>query len=96
MSSQEGGTLFKYEYNCYEIVPKMETFQAAENHCQSRGGHLVHITNAKEQAAIYQVVMQYHGDHVWIGLHDRGHEERFVWTSGMVPPHFHCLSQCNP
>ena len=81
-ASHEHGTLFQYERHCYEIVPVRHSFLGAEKDCVSRGAHLVHITSDKEQAAIYQVVKQYHGDHVWIGLQDRVHEERFTWTSG--------------
>jgi len=48
----------------------------------TRGGHLAHIDNADQQKTIYEVVRQYHNDHVWIGLNDRATEEQFVWSSG--------------
>ncbi|KAH3821447.1 macrophage mannose receptor 1-like [Dreissena polymorpha] len=74
--------LFTISQTCYELVREAVSWTDAENDCKSRGGHLVHIENDEQQNKIYEVVKQYHDDHVWIGLNDREHEETFVWSSG--------------
>ena len=79
----EGGVLFSFGHNCYELVPISMVWESAEDDCMKRGGHLAHIKNAEEQNAIHNVLENYHSNHgVWIGLHDRNNEESFEWSSG--------------
>ena len=80
---KEGGQLAYYNQHCYERVPQLRTWYAAETDCQRKGGYLVQISDAQEQAFIQQFLSQVHLQHqVWIGLHDSGHEEIFTWISG--------------
>ncbi|XP_052820485.1 aggrecan core protein-like [Mya arenaria] len=81
-AAHEHGTLFTVGRTCYEIVPVHHTWSYAESDCKQRGGHLAHISDSYHQTAVYDVVRQYHGDNVWIGLNDKNHEENFEWTSG--------------
>ena len=78
------GNLFTIDSTCYELVHTRTSWTGAESDCATRGGHLVHIENADQQQTIYNVVRQYHRDHVWIGLNDRASEEHFVWSSGNI------------
>ena len=81
-AASDHGTLFIIDSICYEVVPVTHTWTGAESDCRQRGGHLAHIPDDRHQNIIYSVVKQYHGHDVWIGLHDRAHEEHFEWTSG--------------
>ena len=81
--NREGGHLAYYNQHCYERVPQLRTWAYAEQDCIRKGGHLVQIGSAQEQVFIQQFLANFHLQHqVWIGLHDRGHEETFTWTSG--------------
>ncbi|XP_052760385.1 macrophage mannose receptor 1-like [Mya arenaria] len=75
------GQLFTMDNTCYELVHTPTSWTSAEGDCQRRGGHLVHINNDNQQNRLYDVVKQYHHNHVWIGLNDRATEEHFVWSS---------------
>jgi len=69
--------------SCYEIVPYRDTWNNAEYHCQQKGGHLVHIANLAEENAVMKFLYDNQFDYaVWIGLTDKGHEEKFTWSSG--------------
>lgn len=72
--------------SCYEIVPYLATWENAEYNCQSKGGHLVHMSNLDEENAVMRFLYDNGFKHdVWIGLNDLGHEETFTWSSGIHP-----------
>ncbi|XP_052817960.1 macrophage mannose receptor 1-like [Mya arenaria] len=76
------GKLFTIDNTCYELVNTTKSWTSAEDDCQRRGGHLVHIQDDVQQNRLYGVVKQYLHRHVWIGLNDREAEEHFIWSSG--------------
>ena len=81
----EGGYLERYGTSCYERVPQRRTWNDANGDCKRKGGHLVQIGSAQEEAAISHFLSHIDSQHaVWIGLHDQGHEETFTWTSGKI------------
>lgn len=61
-----------------------EPWTAAEAEAISKGGHLVAITDAGEQAFLVNTFLT--GDFaqrpLWIGLADQRKEGRFVWSNG--------------
>ncbi|XP_052287085.1 macrophage mannose receptor 1-like isoform X2 [Dreissena polymorpha] len=83
------GKLFTIGQTCFELVTETRTWSSAESDCKNRGGHLVHIENDDQQNKIYQIVRQYHGNDVWIGLNDKVTEEHFVWSSGHAVNYTH-------
>lgn len=46
------------------------------------GGHLVHITDSKEQSVLFDIAREYHRKKLWIGLHDSNEEGTYEWISG--------------
>ncbi|XP_052760939.1 C-type mannose receptor 2-like [Mya arenaria] len=81
-AANENGVLFTIDDTCYELVPTQHTWSFAEGDCRQRGGHLVTIDTAAKQNVIYEVVKNYQGSNVWIGLHDKLTEDVFQWVSG--------------
>ncbi|KAH3800988.1 hypothetical protein DPMN_154632 [Dreissena polymorpha] len=72
--------------SCYELqTDETVTWEHGEAICNQRGGHLVSITSAAEQAFVEAFMTRNNPNHaVWIGLHDRNVEGTYEWTSGGV------------
>ena len=84
-ASTDNAILFTVDNKCYELVQVKKTWEAAEHDCVAKGGHLAHIPDAHRQTVISSNVQAIHSyEGVWIGLHDRQHENQFQWTSGMT------------
>ena len=80
---REGGHLAQYDTRCYERVSMRSTWDSAEKDCKSKGGHLLQIGSSEEEMYIQKFLDHVDSRHaVWIGLHDKRHEEKFSWTSG--------------
>lgn len=79
-----GYVLGQYERGCYELLlDNRVTWEHAENICQSRGGHLAHISNAQQQTFVEGFMQRHNPNHaVWLGLHDTVQEGNFQWTAG--------------
>ena len=91
---RERGHYAVFDQKCYERVPYYQTWTSAEQNCRSKGGHLVTINSAREESFIVQFLARFHlQSQVWIGLHDRGHEEVFTWISGRLCD-FVCKIKC--
>ncbi|XP_076451417.1 C-type lectin mannose-binding isoform-like [Babylonia areolata] len=75
---------------CYQFVlHHTREFDAAENECRARGGHLVVIRDIATQHFLYSTLLHefdYYGV-VWIGLSDQLSESHYTWTDG-TPAHF--------
>lgn len=74
-----------FESKCYGIFGKnleehVDWF-VARNQCKSFEGNLASIMSAKEQAFLILNLREMDVD-TWIGLNDRGHSYRFLWTDG--------------
>ena len=81
---QNNEILAQYGGSCYNIEPHSLSWVHAEKICQLHGGHLFHISSATENNFIYRLLDTRYNHTVWMGLHDRGHEEQFTWTSGKL------------
>ena len=83
--NREGGQLTRYGERCYERVPQPRTWDAAEQDCRNKGGHLVHIGSSKEENDIQEFLRQFGGARfaVWIELNDQAYEGVYVWSSGL-------------
>ncbi|XP_052219848.1 macrophage mannose receptor 1-like [Dreissena polymorpha] len=70
--------------SCYELqTDETVTWEHGEAFCKQRGGHLVSITSAAEQAFVEAFMTRNNPNHaVWIGLNDRNVEGTYEWTSG--------------
>ena len=79
---EDNEILVQHDSSCYTVVPHKVSWTHAESICNHRGGHLFHVSSASENAFIYNVLNSQFNHAVWMGFHDRAHEERFTWTSG--------------
>ncbi|XP_045163216.2 macrophage mannose receptor 1-like [Mercenaria mercenaria] len=79
-----GAILGQYEKGCYELLlNKKVSWEHGENICQSKGGHLAHISNSQQQAFVESFMQRHNPSHaVWLGLHDTITEGTFQWTAG--------------
>jgi hypothetical protein len=68
--------------HCYVAWPGgVHSFTGARNDCQSRGGDLVSITSAREDALVKTLLPS--GQSTWIGAYtDPGASPQFKWVSG--------------
>ncbi|KAG7499177.1 macrophage mannose receptor 1-like [Solea senegalensis] len=66
--------------NCYKLVEKPETWEAAQASCQQEGGNLASIDMSYDQAFIALVALQAKAD-TWIGLR-RKDDGSYSWTDG--------------
>ncbi|XP_060584468.1 uncharacterized protein LOC132740563 isoform X2 [Ruditapes philippinarum] len=72
-----------YGDKCYEYVPTVGSWMHARTDCHSKGGHMLSITNAGEQAFILNLISKvYVIPKLWLGLDDRVNEGQYNWDSG--------------
>lgn len=76
--------LAQHSHSCYELQTRAVSWAYGEYTCKKRGGHLVAITSAEEQA-FGNGFMRSHNPRyaVWIGLHYRYGDGHFEWSSGL-------------
>uniref|UniRef100_A0A3Q3SGL5 C-type lectin domain-containing protein n=1 Tax=Mastacembelus armatus TaxID=205130 RepID=A0A3Q3SGL5_9TELE len=65
--------------NCYKLVEKAETWDAAQKACEQEKGNLASIDMSYDQAFIAGAVLQGKAD-AWIGL--RRQVGSYAWTDG--------------
>uniref|UniRef100_A0A672FWM4 Brevican n=1 Tax=Salarias fasciatus TaxID=181472 RepID=A0A672FWM4_SALFA len=68
----------KFQGFCYRHFGKRQSWEAAEQHCQLCGGHLLSVMTPEEQDHINDKYKEYQ----WIGLNDRTIEGDFRWSDG--------------
>ncbi len=74
-------TLSPTDGACYLFYSDAMSWNAAEEYCQTRGGHLATISDAAENGALYNIA--YHnGGSIWIGFSDETEEGSYYWTDG--------------
>ena len=66
------------------LTSTAETWTDAEAEAVSKGGHLVTVNDAAEQAFLVNTFLTGDFAHrpLWIGLTDQAREGKFVWSSG--------------
>lgn len=75
--------LTQHGNSCYELSRGHVTWSQATQLCTERGGHLVTIQNAQENAYLRHILKNTnHTNRVWIGLQDRNKEGHFHWVTG--------------
>lgn len=83
LAQKDNEILGQFERGCYELMRTIVSWQHGEDMCQSRGGHLAHISSAQQQSFVQSFLSRHSPQHaVWIGLHDTRIEGAFEWTSG--------------
>ncbi|KHJ90925.1 lectin C-type domain protein [Oesophagostomum dentatum] len=74
-------TFIPRPHTCYLAPHHPLTWQAAEHHCQSEGGHLVSIENAEESQFIRALADQHNPQFLtWIGLKRHANALDTAWT----------------
>lgn len=78
------GTSLTTPFGTYCVhVSLPRTWSAAQDACQANGGSLLELeTQAEADALLRATGARLGGDRLWIGLHDRAAEGRFVWLDG--------------
>lgn len=66
--------------HCYQRFDTLKVFADARSDCQLRGGYLVTLTSAEEQAFVWSGVWA--GPYTLIGLTDEIDEGTFLWVTG--------------
>uniref|UniRef100_A0A7M5WXI1 Uncharacterized protein n=1 Tax=Clytia hemisphaerica TaxID=252671 RepID=A0A7M5WXI1_9CNID len=78
----------KKSNRCYAEIKARNTWNFAELFCQSKGGHLVSISNSTEKDNVY---LTYRGTpNVWIGL---SFETEWQWSDGSKVVYYHNLQK---
>ncbi|XP_072769156.1 brevican core protein [Nerophis lumbriciformis] len=68
----------KFQSFCYRHVTSRQSWEGAEQHCRTIGGHLISIMTPEEQHHINDEYKEYQ----WIGLSDKTIEGDFRWSDG--------------
>lgn len=68
----------KFQGFCYRHFSSRQSWDTAEQHCRTCGGHLVSVMTPEEQHYINDKFKE----HQWIGLNDRTIEGDFRWSDG--------------
>lgn len=70
--------------NRYEFVGQAKTWREAQEHAKAKGGHLVVINSAEEQAAVERISQNPDGKQsaIWIGFSDEEKEGDWEWVNG--------------
>ena len=75
----------EYNGNYYYIFDDALTWKEAKSACETRGGHLVTITNEEENDFIIDLIKGHDVQgkyHFWAGGTDEGHEGTWTWITG--------------
>ena len=64
----------------YEQLAQPQSWAQARDTCRARGGYLLKIDSADENAAAELLLVGFF--HVWIGLHDRLGDDQWMWADG--------------
>ena len=75
----------KYKGNLYYIFDDSLTWKEAKNACESRGGHLVTISDDEEFSFIKEMIRSNAGTnkfHFWAGGTDEDNEGTWTWVTG--------------
>ena len=75
------GNTLDYNGHRYERIETSMTWSEAKAFCESKGGHLVCITSAGEQAAVEQLLASGGKNTYWIGSY-RTSGNTFAWVTG--------------
>ncbi len=72
----------KYKGHYFYVFDNCNTWEEAEKYCESLDGHLAIIKNAKANAKIYQIMIDFGYKSAYFGLTDAGHEGTWTWVNG--------------
>ncbi|XP_028654895.1 C-type lectin domain family 4 member E-like [Erpetoichthys calabaricus] len=71
-----------HQTSCYYISTDQMNWNDSQGDCMAKGGHLVIITNEKEQTFLNEHVNK---SHAWIGLSDLEEERKWIWVDSTTP-----------
>ena len=72
----------EYNDHIYYRFDSTSNWTEAEEYCKMLGGHLVSITEAKENEFIQSFIADGAKDRYWIGTYDAKRNKSYVWTTG--------------
>ena len=66
----------------FAVLSGSDSWEAAEEYCESIGGHLVVINSVLENNAVWEYAKDLDYDHIYIGLSDTETEGTWKWVTG--------------
>lgn len=84
MTERQAGSMPSSRGKRYELVSDPKTWKEAKQHARTKGGNLVVIESAEEQALVESITKNSEGKQmaIWIGLSDEDDEGQWEWVSG--------------
>lgn len=74
-----------HSYAVFNVSSKIaETWDEAEEYCESLGGYLAIINSEEENQALYQYVYESTGGYAFFGFSDQLVEGRWIWVDGSL------------
>lgn len=71
-----------FTQHTYKIFNNCNTWEQAEEYCESLGGHLATISSQEENDYLYQLMLSSGLKSVYFGLSDNQNEGIFTWVNG--------------
>ena len=75
-------TSFSFRGHSYAYYTEADSWEAAEEYCEARGGHLVVITTKEENDAVWAFAQNLDNKSLFIGLSDASSEGKWQWVTG--------------
>lgn len=66
----------------YKVFTELRSWDDAKSYCESLGGHLVTVTSAEEDAAVYSYLIRNGGKNCYLGASDTQTEGVWKWVTG--------------
>lgn len=74
-------TTFTFKNHRYEVYSNNTDWQTAKRFCEKKGGHLLTISSAEENAAVVDGTGGLSLERYWIGFSDVKHEGKWEWIT---------------
>ncbi len=81
----EEAYVMTWNRHSYAIFSNSPTWEAAEEYCESVGGHLAVVSSDDENEVIYAFAQSQGLDNVFIGYSDANREGAWEWANGEAP-----------
>ena len=84
LESVELGEMFSFQGHCFSFFREdMESWEAAQAHCESLGGHLAIITSQAMNDYLFGAMKSIGLDDAYFGYTDREEEGVWLWVNGV-------------
>ncbi len=81
--------VMKFEDHSFAFYSSVDSWEEAEQFCESQGGHLAVVDSQEENDALYAFAQSQGCDNVYIGYSDAGNEGVWEWAGGETSGYTH-------